>query len=414
MTSLLRREGFVPLMGAQFISALADNALLLVAMALLVEQGQAAFWVPLLKLMFTLSYVVLGPWVGVCADTWPKQKVMMVANGVKALACMAMLWGVNPLLAFAIVGVGAAVYAPAKYGLVTELAQPEQLVTANAWIEISTVSAVLLGVVLGGALVSPAWLQQNWVQAWAQFQDAKTVYTASLATLLVLYGVAAALNLFIQGSGKVYAPMPWKFMSICQGFWQDFKRLWTDPLGSISLSVTTLFWGVGASLQLIVLSWAQESLFLSLSQAAYLQAATAVGVMAGAALAARWVALHQATRVLGLGLAMGALLPIMLWVTQWQTAVLLTALLGMVGGFFVVPMNALLQHRGVVLLSAGRSIAIQNVNENASILAMMAAYSGLLYFHAKVEELILALAFLMIAVMARVVWRYQLMKPPSA
>ena len=401
-------------MGAQFISALADNALLLVAMALLVEQGQAAFWVPLLKLMFTLSYVVLGPWVGVCADTWPKQKVMMVANGVKALACMAMLWGVNPLLAFAIVGVGAAVYAPAKYGLVTELAQPEQLVTANAWIEISTVSAVLLGVVLGGALVSPAWLQLTWVQAWSSFQGLESVYAASLAMLLVCYGLAAVLNLFIQGSGRVYAPMPWQLTVLLSGFWQDLKSLWRDPLGSISLSVTTLFWGVGACLQLIVLSWAQESLLLSLSQAAYLQAATAVGVMAGAALAARWVALHQATRVLGLGLAMGALLPIMLWVTQWQTAVLLTALLGMVGGFFVVPMNALLQHRGVVLLSAGRSIAIQNVNENASILAMMAAYSGLLYFHAKVEELILALAFLMIAVMARVVWRYQSMKPPSA
>ena len=401
-------------MGAQFISALADNALLLVAMALLVEQGQAAFWVPLLKLMFTLSYVVLGPWVGVCADTWPKQKVMMVANGVKALACMAMLWGVNPLLAFAIVGVGAAVYAPAKYGLVTELAQPEQLVTANAWIEISTVSAVLLGVVLGGALVSPAWLQLTWVQAWSSFQGLESVYAASLAMLLVCYGLAAVLNLFIQGSGRVYAPMPWQLTVLLSGFWQDLKSLWRDPLGSISLSVTTLFWGVGACLQLIVLSWAQESLLLSLSQAAYLQAATAVGVMAGAALAARWVALHQATRVLGLGLAMGALLPIMLWVTQWQTAVLLTAVLGMVGGFFVVPMNALLQHRGVVLLSAGRSIAIQNVNENASILAMMAAYSGLLYFHAKVEELILALAFLMIAVMARVVWRYQSMKPPSA
>ena len=401
-------------MGAQFISALADNALLLVAMALLVEQGQAAFWVPLLKLMFTLSYVVLGPWVGVCADTWPKQKVMMVANGVKALACMAMLWGVNPLLAFAIVGVGAAVYAPAKYGLVTELAQPEQLVTANAWIEISTVSAVLLGVVLGGALVSPAWLQLTWVQAWSSFQGLESVYAASLAMLLVCYGLAAVLNLFIQGSGRVYAPMPWQLTVLLSGFWQDLKSLWRDPLGSISLSVTTLFWGVGACLQLIVLSWAQESLLLSLSQAAYLQAATAVGVMAGAALAAHWVALHQATRVLGLGLAMGALLPIMLWVTQWQTAVLLTALLGMVGGFFVVPMNALLQHRGVVLLSAGRSIAIQNVNENASILAMMAAYSGLLYFHAKVEELILALAFLMIAVMARVVWRYQSMKPPSA
>lgn len=397
-------------MSAQFISALADNALLLVAMALLVEQGQAAFWVPLLKLMFTLAYVVLGPWVGVCADAWPKQKVMMVANGVKAMACCAMLVGADPLWAFAIAGVGAAVYAPAKYGLVTELARPEQLVTANAWIEISTVSAVLLGVVLGGALVSPAWLKSDGVQAVSQGLVMDSVYAVSLFTLLACYGLAGLLNVFIKGSGKAYAPMPWQTMALMQGFWQDVNSLWRDPLGSISLSVTTLFWGVGACLQLLVLSWAQEKLNLNLSQAAYLQAATAVGVIAGAALAARWVALHQATRVLGLGLAMGALLPLMLWVSDWEMAVLLTSVLGLVAGFFVVPMNALLQHRGVTLLTAGRSIAIQNVNENASILAMMAAYSVLLYFEAKLEHLIAALALLMIVVMARVLWRYLSLK----
>jgi hypothetical protein len=171
------------------------------------------------------------------------------------------------------------------------------------------------------------------------------------------------------------------------------------------LSVTTLFWGVGATLQLLVLAWAQLKLSLDLSQAAYLQAATAVGVIMGAALAARWVALHQATKVVAIGLLLGMLLPVMLWVTQWQSAVLLTTLLGIVGGFFVVPMNALLQHRGVVLLTAGRSIAVQNVNENASILAMMAGYSALLYFHVPVEYLILLLALLLITVMARVMWR---------
>jgi len=407
LTTSLLRAGFVPLMTAQFVSALADNALLLVAMALLIEQGQAAFWVPLLKLMFTLSYVLLGPWVGVWADTWPKQKVMMVANGIKAVACTAMLLGVNPLWAFALAGLGAAAYAPAKYGLVTELAKPEQLITANAWIEISTVSAVLLGVVLGGALVSPAWVEQAWVQTFSTQWGMGSVYSASFVLLLLCYGLAGFLNVFIQGSGRVYAAQPWRFTSVCQAFWQDMRSLWRDPLGSISLSVTTLFWGVGATLQLLVLVWAQLKLSLDLSQAAYLQAATAVGVIMGAALAARWVALHQATKVVAIGLLLGMLLPVMLWVTQWQSAVLLTTLLGIVGGFFVVPMNALLQHRGVVLLTAGRSIAVQNVNENASILAMMAGYSALLYFHVPVEYLILLLAFLLIAVMARVMWRSQ-------
>lgn len=399
------RAGFVPLMSAQFVSALADNALLIVAMALLMEQGQAAFWVPLLKLMFTLSYVLLGPWVGVWADTWPKQKVMMVANGIKAVACTAMLFGVNPLWAFALAGLGAAAYAPAKYGLVTELAKPEQLIMANAWIEISTVSAVLLGVVLGGALVSPAWVELAWLQSFSAQLDRNSVYSASFVVLLFCYGFAACLNLFIQGSGKVYAAQPWRFTSVCKAFGHDMQRLWSDPLGSISLSVTTLFWGVGATLQLLVLAWAQAKLSLDLSQAAYLQAATAVGVILGAALAARWVALQQATKVLGIGLLLGILLPVMLWVTQWPSAVILTTLLGMVGGFFVVPMNALLQHRGVVLLTAGRSIAVQNVNENASILAMMASYSALLYFQVSVEYLILLLAFLLITVMARVMWR---------
>ena len=205
MTALLRRKGFAPLMGAQFVSALADNALLLVAMALLVEQGQAAFWVPLLKLMFTLSYVVLGPWVGVCADTWPKQKVMMVANGVKALACMAMLIGVNPLLAFALAGVGAAAYAPAKYGLVTELAQPEQLVTANAWIEISTVSAVLLGVVVGGALVSPRLVATKLGSSVGSIsRRAKCLHSFALSAVGLLWFGRTAQSLY-----------PWQRQGVC-------------------------------------------------------------------------------------------------------------------------------------------------------------------------------------------------------
>lgn len=406
------RKGFVPLMVTQFVSALADNALLLVAMALLMAQGQAAFWIPWLKLMFTLSYVVLGPWVGVWADNWPKQFVMMVANSVKAVACLGMLLGVDPLLAFALVGVGAAAYAPAKYGLVTELAQPEELVSANAWIEISTVSAVLLGVVLGGALVSTTWLDWTASMGIQSLALPNSTFSASLIALLCMYGLAALLNSWIPGSGKSYERVDWAWSSVWKACWQDQRTLWRDPLGGVSLSVTTLFWGVGATLQLIVLAWAQQQLHLNLSQAAYLQAATAVGVVVGAALAAKTVSLHKATSVLGMGIALGLLLPLMLWVTEWQTAALLTAAIGVVGGFFVVPMNALLQHRGVTLLSAGRSIAVQNVNENTSILLMMAGYSLMIYVQAELSVLVTVFSVAVTLGMSTVVWRYRRLGSP--
>ena len=406
------RKGFVPLMVTQFVSALADNALLLVAMALLMAQGQAAFWIPWLKLMFTLSYVVLGPWVGVWADNWPKQFVMMVANSVKAVACLGMLLGVDPLLAFALVGVGAAAYAPAKYGLVTELAQPEELVSANAWIEISTVSAVLLGVVLGGALVSTTWLNWGAYMGIQSLALPNSTFSASLIALLCMYGLAALLNSWIPGSGKSYERVDWAWSSVWKACWQDQRTLWRDPLGGVSLSVTTLFWGVGATLQLIVLAWAQQQLHLNLSQAAYLQAATAVGVVVGAALAAKTVSLHKATSVLGMGIALGLLLPLMLWVTEWQTAAVLTAAIGVVGGFFVVPMNALLQHRGVTLLSAGRSIAVQNVNENTSILLMMAGYSLMIYVQAELSVLVTVFSVAVTLGMSTVVWRYRRLGSP--
>lgn len=406
------RKGFVPLMVTQFVSALADNALLLVAMALLMAQGQAAFWIPWLKLMFTLSYVILGPWVGVWADNWPKQFVMMVANSVKAVACLGILLGVDPLLAFALVGVGAAAYAPAKYGLVTELAKPEELVSANAWIEISTVSAVLLGVVLGGALVSTTWLDWTASMGIQSLALPNSTFSASLIALLCMYGLAALLNSWIPGSGKSYERVDWAWSSVWKACWQDQRTLWRDPLGGVSLSVTTLFWGVGATLQLIVLAWAQQQLHLNLSQAAYLQAATAVGVVVGAALAAKTVSLHKATSVLGMGIALGLLLPLMLWVTEWQTAALLTAAIGVVGGFFVVPMNALLQHRGVTLLSAGRSIAVQNVNENTSILLMMAGYSLMIYVQAELSVLVTVFSVAVTLGMSTVVWRYRRLGSP--
>jgi MFS family permease len=402
--------GFYFLLAAQFVSALADNALLLVAMSLLIEQQQQAFWVPLLKLMFTLSYVVLGPWVGAWADTWPKHQVMMGANGIKCLACLAMLLGLNPIVAFGFAGLGAAIYAPAKYGLITEMEPAHRLVRANGWIEVSTVCAALFGMVLGGFLVGPTWLNSAlcvWLGAGLQSFGALAV---SLAALLAFYALAAALNRLIPDSGVRYAPSPWLVSAVCARFLADQRALWRDPLGSISLAVTTLFWGVGATLQLLVLAWAQQALHLSLEHAAYLQAATAIGVIAGAALAARLVALEHTPKVLGVGILLGLLLPLMSLVHAWQVAAVLTFVLGLVGGFFVVPMNALLQHRGATLLSAGRSISVQNTNENASVLAMMGLYSALLYAQVDVDQLVWMLGALVALGMGLVQWRYWALK----
>ena len=378
-------------------------------MAVLMAQGHAAFWIPLLKWMFTLSYVVLGPWVGAWADTWPKQRVMMWANAIKTLACAMLILGLNPLLSFALAGLGAAIYAPAKYGLITEMEPPERLVAANGWIEVSTVCAALFGVMLGGLLVSDHWLlsvAHHWIQ---QALPLTTPYAGSLGMLLMLYLASAALNTRIPDSGVRYSPSSWHVKAVWLRFQSDHLTLWRDPMGSISLSVTTLFWGVGATLQLLVLAWAQDALGLSLTQAAYLQGATALGVIAGAALAARTVALSKAPKVIGMGILLGLMLPLMSVVTDSRIAMVLVFTMGAVGGFFVVPMNAMLQHRGVQLLSAGRSISVQNVNENANILLMMGVYSALLYADLNVETLTWLLGGLVTVGMAWIRWRYQRM-----
>ena len=369
-------RGFALVIGAQFASALADNALLIVAIAMLAQQGFPPWWAPLLKFGFMLAYVLLAPWVGPLADAFAKGRVMAAMNGVKMAGLMLLALGLHPVAALAVVGLGAAAYAPAKYGLITELAAPEALVRANGWIEISVVSAALLGAVLGGALVSPAWLGSA-LAAWCDGLDlAADGFTGSLAALLLIYAVSSALNAGLPDSGQRKHSPAHHPLALLREFRAANQRLWRDPDGSLSLAATTLFWGVGATLQFAVLRWAGEALQLSLSQAAYLQAAVAVGVIAGAAAAGRWLALHQARHGLWAGVALGLLIPVVAQVSDVATAAVVLALVGAVGGAMVVPLNALLQHRGAVLLSAGRSVAVQGFNENLSVLAMLAAFAG--------------------------------------
>lgn len=366
--SLLSR-GFYALLAAQFCSALADNALLIVTIALLQRQGLPLWWAPLLKFGFTLSYVLLAPLVGPLADTVPKARLMAWMNGLKIVGLLAMLAGVHPVAAYSLVGLGAAAYAPAKYGLVTELLPARALVAANGWLEVSIVGAALLGTVLGGLLVAP-WLGLD-LLGWQGLE-------AALLALVGLYGLAALLQLAVPDSGARYPRVRLRPLPLWRDFCRAHLRLWRDAEGGLSLAVTTLFWGVGATLQFAVLRWAEAHLGLSLDRAAYLQAAVAVGVVLGAGAAGRWIALRQAWRVLPLGVLLGGLIVLLAWTPSLAWALPLLVITGAVGGLLVVPMNALLQHRGYQLLSAGRSIAVQGFNENASVLLMLAAYAGAL------------------------------------
>ena len=365
------------LIGAQFASALADNALLIVAIALLVQQGLPGWWAPLLKFGFTLSYVVLAPFVGPLADAFPKARVMAAMNGVKVAGVLALLAGMHPVAALAVVGFGAAAYAPAKYGLVTELVDAEGLVAANAWLEVTVVCAVLLGTVLGGLLISPWIVASSWAGQAQGWSGADTL-TLPLLLLLAVYALASVLNLGVPDSGARYPRTALHFGELIRTFCRGNATLWRDEEGGMSLAATTIFWGAGATLQFAVLRWAVDALGLPLDRAAYLQAAVAVGVVAGAAAAGRWVALRHARRLLAAGVLMGLLIPLVASVRSIVLAVPLLALVGLVGGFMVVPLNALLQHRGCVLLTSGRSIAVQGFNENLSVLVMLAMYAALL------------------------------------
>jgi hypothetical protein len=371
--------GFYIIMAAQFFSALADNALLIAAIAMLRDMHAPAEYEPLLKTFFTVSYVALAAFVGAFADSMPKWRVMFISNGIKILGCSLMFFDVHPLLAYAVVGLGAAAYSPAKYGILTEYLPHRLLVVANGWIEGLTVCAIILGVVLGGALIRPE-IAHSLLSLDFPILDTgvDTVAEMTLVIIGALYLVAALFNLYIPDTGVDHKPLKKNPVYLFHEFNHCLKLLWRDKLGQISLAVTTLFWGAGATLQFIVLEWAKVALNLDLSKASMLQGVVAVGVAVGAVLAARMITLRKSVRVIPLGIAMGVGVIAMIGVRDMWLAAPLLILVGIFSGFFVVPMNALLQHRGHILMGAGHSIAVQNFNENLSILIMTTTYSVLL------------------------------------
>jgi MFS transporter, LPLT family, lysophospholipid transporter len=421
------KPGFYSIMAAQFFSSLADNALLIAAISLLVQIHSPDWMTPLLKLFFVLSYVVLAAYVGAFADSRPKGKVMFLTNSIKVIGCLAMLIGLHPLLAYGIVGFGAAAYSPAKYGILTELLPPEKLVAANGWIEGLTVCSIIFGTVLGGVLISPT-VAETLLLLDIPLVDTHidTAPEAAIVIIVGLYIIAAFINLKIPETGMVYEKISKNPIHLLKDFYSNFHTLWNDRLGQISLAVTTLFWGIGATLQFIILKWAASNLGMDLSQGAILQAIVAIGVAGGAMFAAARVPLKKSLSVLKYGVIMGFLVitlsgfkkeffqDITIHIGSFQIAAYMVytyiflITIGAMSGYFVVPMNALLQHRGHVLLSAGHSIAIQNFNENLSVLMMLGVYSFLISFNIPIQVVILMFGCFVIITMALVMYRHEI------
>jgi MFS family permease len=413
------KRGFYTIMAAQFFSSLADNALLIASIAMLVELDGPAWMTPLLKFFFTTSYVVLAAFVGAFADAIPKGHVMFVTNAIKIVGCIMLFfvgWVDLPgipeyvwvLAAYAVVGLGAAAYSPAKYGILTELLPPEQLVAANGWIEGLTVASIILGAVLGGALISPkVSLTLLAIDLPHIDTGIDTPTEAAIFVIALIYLVAAIFNLFIPDTGARYPHQQTNPVLLVRDFAVCFTTLWKDKLGQISLAVTTLFWGTGATLQFIVLKWAESHLGLPLDQGAILQGVSALGVALGAVMAARFVPLKSSLDTLPAGIAMGVVVVGMIFVTSMPVVYALLIFIGAMAGFFVVPMNALLQHRGYVLLSAGHSIAVQNFNENISILVMLAIYSVMIKADLHINTIIVIFGAFVASTMFAVIRRHQ-------
>jgi MFS family permease len=399
-------RGFYTILAAQFFSALADNALLFAAVALLKDLHAPTWQTPVLQVFFVFSYIVLAPFVGPLADAIPKGRVMFIGNAVKIVGCAFMLFGLHPLLAYGVVGVGAAMYSPAKYGILTEYLPHHKLVWANGWMEGLTVAAIILGAILGGFLVGGKFLDFA-ATHFAHLRHHSWVTSApayALLAVLGLYVVASVVNLYIPRVALDHKLPKKTPLYILQDFWHCLSLLWRDPLGQVSLAVTTLFWGAGASLRLIVLEWAGPALGFTLSKATQLTAVTAVGVALGSVLAAKFVALHRAVRVLPVGIFMGLGVMVIALITDWRLAMLTMIAVGAMGGFFVVPMNALLQHRGHLLMGAGHSIAVQNFNENLSILLMNGAYAAMDRSGMNINAIIIVFG-LIVAVSMFLLWR---------
>jgi MFS transporter, LPLT family, lysophospholipid transporter len=330
--------------------------------------------------MFAFFYVVLAPFVGAFSDSIPKGRVMFVSNSIKVVGCLMMLFGGHPLLAYAVVGLGAAAYSPAKYGILTELLPASQLVKGNGWIEGLTVASIVLGILLGGQLIG-ARIAPELLGLDLPLIDTgiNTAPEAAISAIVFFYVIAAGFNLFIPRTNAPLIPME-SVLPLVRDFARCNSRLWDDKLGQISLATTTLLWGIFGNLRLIVFAWAAAALGYSTAQASNLAGVVVIGSVLGAVAASFMMKLDKATSVIPIAITVGFLMMGLNLITHLWTAVPFLIIMGAICGFLIVPMNALLQHRGHNLMGAGRSIAVQNFNEQACILGLGAFYVGMTRF----------------------------------
>ncbi|MCB5186164.1 lysophospholipid transporter LplT [Methylobacillus gramineus] len=383
--------GFYIILLAQFLSALADNALLFTAIALLRDMEAPSWHDPLLQWFFVISYIILAPFVGSFADAFPKGRVMFVSNAIKFVGSTAMVFGMPPLFAYGIVGIGAAAYSPAKYGILTEYLPQEMLVKANGWMEGSTVMAIVLGTVIGAILPG------------INIQVAMIVITA-------FYMLAAIFNIYIPKVPIDHKLTKKNPIYLISDFWHSFKALWKDAQGRVSLAVTTLFWGVAATLRFVVLAWAGFALNFNQEQSTYMMVVVAIGIAFGSIAAARMIKLEESVKVLPVGIVVGVLVISMIFITNWILACVLLLLIGALSGYLVVPLNALLQHRGHQLIGAGHSIAVQNFNENLGIAALISIYTVMVKADIEINYIIVAFGLFVSISMSGIYKLYQAQK----
>jgi len=382
------KKGFYTLLMAQFLSAIADNALLFAAITLLAKLQAPSWHEPLLREFFIIAYIVLAPFVGPFADALPKGRVMFISNGIKFFGCLLAFLGVPPLYAYAIVGIGAAAYSPAKYGILTEMLPSHQLIKANAWMEGTTVTAIILGPVFGSTI------------------SANDPYFG-IAVIACIYLVAAIFNHYIP-KVPIDHKMPQRnFVFLMRDFWHAFTTLWRDPQGQVSLAVTTLFWGAGATLQFVILQWAKEILHMEQQAASILIAILAVGIAIGSVGASLFVKLENAVKVLPAGILMGFLVISMALVNSLEIATVVLFCIGVLAGYFLVPLNSLLQHRGHSLLGAGHSIAVQNFNENIGILVLLGIYTLMKHQNLAINAILVIFGLFVSLAMAIIYKLYQ-------
>jgi MFS family permease len=389
------KPAFFAIVGAQFFSSLADSALFILCVSLITTLSFPGWMTPMLKMGFVLSYILLAPFAGAFADMFPKGRVMLVTNTIKMFGCSLILAKANPLLAYGIVGFGASAYSPAKYGILAEVLPARRLVAANGWIEGTTVVSMILGTILGGLISANehtiAWLLRL---APAHGGIADTPLRAAVSVIVLTYFVAGVLNLCVVNAGTRYAKARRSIPALLLDFYRCNSTLWGDREGRVSLGVTSLFWGAGMVLQILLLAWAQSALGLGLDKAAALQGVFAAGVVVGAAIAGKTVPLVRSMAVMPVGIVLGVGLCAMVFVHTVQVALPLLLGIGVLAGLFVVPMNAILQHRGHSLMSAGQSIAVQNFNENLAILAMTASYAMALQVKLEMNTVLVLLGIL--------------------